>query len=425
MTGKSLQRLGEALAVVVRFISNEITIEQRLVKLQMLAKSMKGEEIARELISVLSATYGIGSGFLLAAMRDRASVNNVALATLKVVYPMLVDIGCYSHTINHVGERFSTPTLSEFLTAWGLLFSHSPKTRLLWREKTGKSMGSYSPTRWWSKWELMNQLLFQFGDVRPFLEEHEDLGPATRQKLLGIVTDPQRNVLLQIELAAVVDCGEPFVKATYTLEGDGPLVLECFEIISTIQAAIHAGHMPNVRAVVENLSSGTTVQQSQQQQAQQQLVAYARSCVLPGITYFQEQLQSSLKSSLLVFKAACLFSPQKANLMQPNAAAVDDLAAFPFLNTQTILDDLKAELPLYLAKAADVDSSIDALDWWKKNANCLPKWVSALQKILLIQPSSAAIERVFSLLKSSFSEQQECSLQDYVEASIMLQYNKR
>ena len=66
-------QLGEALAVVVRFISNEFTIEQRLVKLQMLAKSMKGEEIAREPISVLSATYGIGSGFLLAAMRDGAS----------------------------------------------------------------------------------------------------------------------------------------------------------------------------------------------------------------------------------------------------------------------------------------------------------------------------------------------------------------
>jgi hypothetical protein len=135
-------QLGEALAVVVRFISNEFTIEQRLVKLQMLAKSMKGEEIAREPISVLSATYGIGSGFLLAAMRDGASVNNVALSTLKVV---LVDVGCYPHTINHVGERFSTPTLSEFLTAWILLFSHSPKTRLLWREKTGKSVATVPP----------------------------------------------------------------------------------------------------------------------------------------------------------------------------------------------------------------------------------------------------------------------------------------
>ena len=38
-----------------------------------------------------------------------------------------------------------------------------------------------------------------------------------------------------------------------------------------------------------------------------------------------------------------------------------------------------------------------------------------LQKVLLIQPSSAASERVFCLLKASFTEQQDCSLQDYVE----------
>ena len=41
------------------------------------------------------------------------------------------------------------------------------------------------------------------------------------------------------------------------------------------------------------------------------------------------------------------------------------------------------------------------------------------------QPSSAAGERVFSTLKSSFNEQQECALADYLQASIMLQYNKR
>ena len=60
--------LREAMAIVLRFISDDFTIEQRLVRLQMLAKSMKGEEIARELISILSASYGIGPTFLLAAM---------------------------------------------------------------------------------------------------------------------------------------------------------------------------------------------------------------------------------------------------------------------------------------------------------------------------------------------------------------------
>ena len=47
-------RLGEALAIVIQFISDDWTPEQRLVRMQLLAKSLTGEEIARELIHVLS-----------------------------------------------------------------------------------------------------------------------------------------------------------------------------------------------------------------------------------------------------------------------------------------------------------------------------------------------------------------------------------
>ena len=47
------------------------------------------------------------------------------------------------------------------------------------------------------------------------------------------------------------------------------------------------------------------------------------------------------------------------------------------------------------------------------------------RKVLVVQPSSAAAERVFSILSNSFTDQQEQSLEDYVEASVMLQYNHR
>ena len=43
-----------------------------------LSKSMSGEEVACELINVLLVTLGVQS-HLLAAMRDRASVNNVVM----------------------------------------------------------------------------------------------------------------------------------------------------------------------------------------------------------------------------------------------------------------------------------------------------------------------------------------------------------
>ncbi len=75
----------------------------------LLAKSMTGEEVARQLIVCLSTKLGICSNNLIASMHDRASVNNVAVRTLKIVFPQLLDIGCFSHTLDHVGENFSTP----------------------------------------------------------------------------------------------------------------------------------------------------------------------------------------------------------------------------------------------------------------------------------------------------------------------------
>lgn len=206
-------RIGEALVVVLRFIDEDWSPQQRLVRLQLLAKSMCGEEIARELITILSTELSISSRKLLAAMRDRASTNNVAMQTIKIVYPSLLDIGCYSHTIDLAGERFVTPVLEEFSKSWIGMFAHSPRARLLWREKTGRSMATFSETRWWSRWEIYKQILLYFGDILPFLQEN-DLSPSYRKKALAIFEDNQKNVLLQIELAVVVDAGEPFVKAT-------------------------------------------------------------------------------------------------------------------------------------------------------------------------------------------------------------------
>ena len=40
-----------------------------------------------------------------------------------------------------------------------------------------------------------------------------------------------------VELAVTVDAAMPFVKATYNLEGDGPLALSCYETISGLNVA--------------------------------------------------------------------------------------------------------------------------------------------------------------------------------------------
>ena len=63
----------------------------------------------------------------------------------------------------------------------------------------------------------------QFGDVRPFLDENEDFGPATQQKLLGILNKctPQNSYfrLWQAHLSRL-----PILWRGW------PLALECYEI---------------------------------------------------------------------------------------------------------------------------------------------------------------------------------------------------
>lgn len=124
-------------------------------------------------------------------MHDRASCNAVAMRTIKIVFPCIVDVGCFSHTLDLVGSKFSTPVLSSFMIWWISLFSHSPKSQLLWKERTGQAYQGYSTTRWWSRFEVMKQLLELFGDVLPFLESNTSISLATRGKLLAILQDPQ------------------------------------------------------------------------------------------------------------------------------------------------------------------------------------------------------------------------------------------
>ena len=63
-------RLGEALAIIVRFV-DDWEIVQRLVRVQLLVKSMSGKEITRELVNALSVEYGVAINCWLQCMTER------------------------------------------------------------------------------------------------------------------------------------------------------------------------------------------------------------------------------------------------------------------------------------------------------------------------------------------------------------------
>ena len=410
-------RLGEALAIIIRFV-DQWHIQQRLVKLETLAKSLNAEQLAQRLIQCLAVEYAIQPNQLLAVMKDGAAVNEAALRQVAFFFPSIFNVTCFSHTIDNVGQHFQFRVLDTFMRYWNTMFSLSPAARLLWKLRTGSAMLLKSDTRWWSQWEVLNRVVVYFGDVEPFLREN-DITPMCRLRLLQLFDDPISARDLELELAVMLDAGKHFVSTTYYLEGDGPLVFSCYERLSALAHAIAIESYLNTEAKAKQHAAGNALLYNQ-------LVAQAKACITPGFNFYQRKFSSEFHGTVRAFKAAQLFCPVKVQELHPDAASIQELKQFGFL-TDDIIAQLVEELPHYLAIAdgVTVESEEDKVKWWSNQEISLPSWSAAVKKILLVQPSSASAERVFSLLKNGFNRQQDAALEETVEASVMLRYNSQ
>ena len=114
--------------------------------------------------------------------------------------------------IDLVGEKSSV--LGDFDSLLISLFLRSPCVQIEWRTRTGRSMKTFSSTRWWSNREIFHDIFALFGDAVPFLQETE-VPPITCNKLLPLLSDKSISEYLQMELVVVINAGEPFVKAVY------------------------------------------------------------------------------------------------------------------------------------------------------------------------------------------------------------------
>ena len=263
---------------------------------------------------------------------------------------------------------------------------------------------------WWSKWEVLSEVSEYFGDVKPFLRENNEVSPANRRHLLEIFDNPQSCQDLRLELAALVDAGVHFVNGTYYLEEDGPLT--CYEQLSAVTRAVAVRNYPNTTAVVREIGGGNAVLCNQ-------LMAQVKACIKPGYQFYHHKFSVQFNGTVRAFKAARLCFPVQVQALNLTAAALEELRNFPFANDNATIANLAQELPLYRAASDGVTVTCE-LTWWANHKDTLPHWSLLVKKLLLIQPSSASTERVFSLLTNAFGSQQESALQDYLEASVML-----
>lgn len=424
-------RQGEAIAIILRFVNDNWEIVQRLVRIDIVAKSVTGNQLSQVLLECLFTDLQLRGQQVLAMMRDGASVNGAAIRNLQAFMPQMMDITCFAHTLDNVGSHSDTPVLDNFAQWWARLFSSSWTARLRWKERTGQNAKSVSHTRWWSLWELLHQTLLAFGDVEPFLNDNDDVAPKIMDRLRGIMGDLDTKCRLKLELAAVIDVGKHFVTATYDLEGDSGLSLTCYQrmqaVCNACQVDIAQMHFANLHAVALDVAG------SNPDMTAAWAENYGRQSVRGAVHWFLQKFNVQFLSVMRAFKAARLMCPATVHTLGATPASVQQLRTFPFLDQDAVIDHLASELPLYLAEAEGTtfaEGNIKALadqkvKWWRDHAVVLPCWSEAVKKVLLVQPSSAAAERVFSLLNAAFGDQQEHALRDYLESAVMLQYNSR
>lgn len=151
-------RLGEAIAIVVRYVDENWVIQQRLVRIDVVAKSVTAVQLSRVLMECLFTRLQLRGQQILAIVRDGVSVNGAAINNMRPFLPNALDVVCFSHTLDNVGDHFDTPVLEQFGQHWIRLFATSCKAKLLWKEMTGEAARSFSETRWWSRWEVYHQV---------------------------------------------------------------------------------------------------------------------------------------------------------------------------------------------------------------------------------------------------------------------------
>ena len=92
---------------------------------------------------------------------------------------------------------------------------------------------------------------------------------------------------------------------------------------------------------------------------------------------------------------------------------INKLAAYQIQSNGCLWSDMK-----------DKEVLENVIEFWSER-NSLPAWREFAHLCYLLQPTSASVERAFSMLKYIYTDQQSVSMVDLIKTTLMLRYNKK
>jgi hypothetical protein len=480
-------RIDNHWGVVARFVTQELKVYEVALELSKW-ESLSTHVHLVNVIQALIRKLHIPHGSIILWMGDRCAVNGAAVKRLRPVYGGMAG-HCSSHTLDLTAEKFYTSELLDFshlLTAMMTAQGGVNKARRHWRNVFGTEFKEPNKIRWWSTEEMwfawFNVITFprlvQF--LRSLPQDEEDGGGdadesgARLRKVTALLDDPARMLELEFELGVNYYTMRAMVEATYTLEGTRPsLPLIHADVLSRVRTFYNSNF---VNLSFPGLTEFTDKASDDYVKAQPAWIA-ARlypAASLHNVVRSLDQAKLNLKEKVRSMlsdvvdtlnskffvdnargvPAPCIDDVRRAvifRLVNPLYARELDLNVLPHLDqelqwlnndggqtwfTQDDMEAIDVEYPLFVQEAKGLEVRLDDMkpepamdrieDFWTFRRQRFPSLSKLVRFAYTCTASSASVERLFSLLKRTFSLQQmKFALEDYVEASVMLQFNRK
>ena len=141
----------------------------------------------------------------------------------------------FAHAAGH-GESFGFNSLEKFVSPL-LVLQNVACVRTIWAEIIGTQMTGFSPTRWWSRWEIFKSLALACGEpIDLFVQalRDQEIGEESSRKLHEVLSNAEQRSEMELELALCMEL-EPLVKVTYELEGDGLTALVAYDKVEALR----------------------------------------------------------------------------------------------------------------------------------------------------------------------------------------------
>ena len=385
-----------------------------------------------------------------------------------------VGIRCKSHHFDLVGAKYTVAKkefnrckaaiAAEFSSHLNGIFSAPGScAKTLFKVDFGLTPRHCNAVRWWAHEELDAFFLNYF---RPTLEREITLADWVKKMVLTgelngvhiaylfrtLVVDAEgfdESFLcaIEIQLAATVDFTKKIIEATYLLEADIPMALVTYDILHGVQQDLDLRFFtmdyPNVNKFADEFAARRVNVPDTLLSSNEAWKDSVRVSLQLGYDYFMEDIMTD--ECISVFKAVRICNPFFFAIQQnwqtvPSLSAslrafIRPLVLCRFIDND-IIDSLLDELPLYKTESElhclpnlvnpKISELVEQIRiFWNSRKKKLPHWYDFVTLCMLLQPSSASVERLFSMLKFVFGDYQHSSLNDKVVLSVQLRYNHR